>query len=206
MLALIKKDFVIQRSTLLIGLAYILLMMFAFAGKGTMAIVVSVVAVTYLLVQTPSAYDSRNNADMLLNSLPLKRSTIVAAKYLTVPIYFALALAEYSVVSLAAGLAGLPAALVPAPLSLGLIAMMALAVAFFSAIYFPITLRWGYLRTRYVNIILFVAVMALGSGASSLAGELELWVPPTALLSVASALILLVSFGLSVRLYARREF
>ena len=182
MLALIKKDFVIQRSTLLIGLAYILLMMFAFAGKGTMAIVVSVVAVTYLLVQTPSAYDSRNNADMLLNSLPLKRSTIVAAKYLTVPIYFALALAEYSVVSLAAGLAGLPAALVPAPLSLGLIAMMALAVAFFSAIYFPITLRWGYLRTRYVKpvyeddqITSHARIVSAEKDGGRIAYKLEVW-------------------------------
>lgn len=218
MLNLIIKDVVLQKKTMLVGFVYIFVMILAFNNAGTAMLTASAFAVAFLLIQTPCAYDDKNRAEAMLNSLPLKRGTIVAAKYLSVALYVLIAVAEYLAIYWIITLLGLPFRVTP--LSLETAAGLLVTVALFSSIFYPIFFRFGYMKTRYVNVFLFAGLFGAGSALMAALGDEGWqaakgfadavnsqpdWLVALGLLGVMLG-IMLVSYLMSLRFYSKREF
>lgn len=219
MLHLIIKDIAIQKRTILIGFVYIIIMILAFSNGGPAIFTAGTFAVIFLFIQTPCAHDEKSRAEAMLNSLPLKRVTIVSARYLSVLLYILIAVFEYTVIYGLITLSGLP--LHVSPLSLENVLGLLAVVGVFSAVYYPIFFRFGYMRTRYVNIFLFAGLFGVGSAlVLAFTGKNE-WINVKTLLDAINSQpdwlvglgilgillgIMLVSYLLSVRFYNRREF
>lgn len=219
MLSLILKDLMVQRKTLLFGFIYILIFTFAFSTGGSAMFTAGAFAVAYLLIQTPAAHDDKCNADRMLNSLPVSRGTIVTAKYLSVALYVAIGAVQYTLVYAIITLAGIPFTVSP-PTPEAFIGLLFVA-AFFSSVYYPILFRFGYLKTRYLNIVLFAALFSAGSAVVlALKQEDTLpfaraigdfftsqpdWLIGCGVVGVLLAMVL-ASWAISVRVYTRREF
>lgn len=216
MLNLILKDLMVQRKTLLFGFAYILIFSFAFSTGGSAMFTAGAFAVTYLLIQTPCAHDDKCHADRMLNSLPVSRGTIVAAKFLSVPLYVIIGTLQYLAVYWLVTLTGIPIKVYPATFEafVGLLAVS----AFFASVYYPILFRFGYMKTRYLNVGLFALLFAAGSAVvlaiknadnlNAVNGFLQSQ-PPWLLMMGGVGVLLavaLVSYLLSARFYSNREF
>lgn len=219
MLNLILKDLLIQKKTLgFLGL-YIIIFSIAFQSVGSGAFTGIVIAVTYQLVVTASSLEEKSGSDIILNSLPISRGKIVAAKYLSVILYGLMAVLGYVIYSSILSL-------VPISVSVPSITPESLAAAFagimvMNSIYYPVYFKTGFIRARIISFILFFAfffgLMTLfeaASGKSSNAifqaiAEFFNSVDKTqfSLMIIGGALLfMLASFGLSVKLYKGREF
>jgi len=97
MFNLILKDILIQKRNFLLGIFYILIMIFAFQQSGSTML--SVIAFSYIMVQSACAYDDKNKSDVLLNSLPLSRGTIVIARYISTFVFAAISIVYYIILS-----------------------------------------------------------------------------------------------------------
>ena len=95
MFNLILKDILIQKRNLLFGVFYILIMIFALQQAGSAMFAASVMVFSYIMVQSACAFDEKNKADVLLNSLPLSRSTIVTARYISTFVFAAISMGYY---------------------------------------------------------------------------------------------------------------
>jgi ABC-type transport system involved in multi-copper enzyme maturation permease subunit len=219
MLNLILKDLLIQKKTLgFLGL-YIIIFSIAFQSVGSGAFTGIVIAVTYQLVVTASSLEEKAGSDIILNSLPISRGKIVAAKYLSVILYGLMAVLGYVIYSSILSL-------VPISVSVPSITPESLAAAFagimvMNSIYYPVYFKTGFIRARIISFILFFAfffgLMTLfeaASGKSSNAifqaiAEFFNSVDKTqfSLMIIGGTLLfMLASFGLSVKLYKGREF
>jgi ABC-2 type transport system permease protein len=217
MLNLIIKDIMVQKKTILFGALYLFFMILAFSnGGGAASFSAGTLALTYLLIQTPCAKDDKSRADYLFNSLPVSRSAIVMAKYVSVLLYIAVAMAEYTIVYFLVKLTMLPIAMAELSLEsfVGLLAMAGL----FASVYFPIFFKYGYMKTRYVNIVLFATFFAIGSVLltsikentviqflSTLLNNQPHWLLGCGVLGILLGVVL-ASYSLSARFYNRREF
>lgn len=213
MLNLVMKDIVLTKRTMLIGFIYAAMFTFAFREA---AFTAGTIMLTYLLMQTSCAYDERSRADLMLNSLPVERGTIVAAKYVSMLAYAAIACAECAVVGLFVRLSGIPLT-VQGFNPESLVALLAVT-CIFAGVFYPIFFKFGYMKTRYVNVILIAGFFGAGGAillmmggedpVKNLLAALESQ-PGWAVASVLAGAMLgfvLLSYALSVRLYKGREF
>ncbi len=227
MLNLIFKDLLVQKKTLLFIFVYALLLIFIMQGSDTYSAFISTFF-CYMLIMTSCAYDDKSRADVLFNSLPVKRSTIVWAKYLSVFVYMLLITGIYSIIKAAVYLIGQPL-LLPALSAEGFVGGF-LAVSLLSALYFPVYFKFGYMKSRIFNFILFFllffGITVFGINAAGTASALNYYAHSQSgaiqttinflqalsglqLLGLISALILAVlalSLFLSLKVYQRRDF
>lgn len=97
MLSLVLKDILLLKKYFIFGFAYTLAISIAFQYlSGIVVPVASTIALTHVFIQNACAYDYKNQVDLLLNSLPLKRKDIVQARYLSVFIFGVLAIISFS--------------------------------------------------------------------------------------------------------------
>lgn len=215
MINLIIKDVLIQKKTVAFIFLYILFLIFAFQSLGPAAFSTGIVVSTYMLALGACAYEDKNKSDIMINSLPIKRSTIVLAKYLSVFIFFAIAIVSYMVSASIINVLKLPVKVFPITLE-GFIGAL-FAVSLISSIYFPVFFKMGYIKSRIVNFIMFFAVFA---GINILVQNRESvfmqWVfnllssqsDNIIAVSIAAfaALIIILSYAISVIFYKNREF
>ncbi|MCG9969458.1 ABC-2 transporter permease [Pelotomaculum terephthalicicum JT] len=85
MLNLILKDILIQKRTIIFALLYGVFIFFAFSKPPFSQCIYSMGAmgISYILILTALQADFKNNTMVILNSLPVRRSEIVASKYLS---------------------------------------------------------------------------------------------------------------------------
>ena len=218
MFSLIMKDILIQKKRLLFNFAYILLIIFAFQSIHGAMFLASVVAFTYSLVMTACAYEDVNKSDMMLNSLPIKRKDIVAAKYLSVFVFFLLGTLAYLLLRSVISLLNLPLNIFP--LTAGSLVSGIVSVGLITGIYFPVFFKFGYIKSKIFNFILFFGFFfGLTSLLSAFRdsgnpfmkaadiflesqGELVI----TVILLAAVFIFMFISFSLSAAFYKRREF
>jgi ABC-2 type transport system permease protein len=213
MLNLVKKDVALTKKTMLFGFIYAAIFAFAFREA---AFTAGTIMLTYMLMLTSCAYDDKNRADLMLNSLPVERSTIVVAKYVSILVYAAVACVECALVSLLIRLSGIPLA-VQGFNTESFVAMLAVACGF-AGVFYPIFFKFGYMKTRFLNVLLFAGFFAIGGVLLLTMGgddpfknitvALESQ-PDWAIASVLAGAMLgfmLLSYMLSVRFYKRREF
>jgi len=229
MFNLVWKDLLILKNYLWVALLYGFFAIFAFSFMNGGALSAATVGVTYMLMGQAIAQDEKNKSEIMLNSLPLRRRDIVLAKYLSVFLYAALAILSFFLAQGVVTVSGIP--ILISQISLEGIFGALVAMVVLVSIYYPIYFKFGYFRSRWVGMILFLAcifflpmasaliVRGLG-GVSNLAWQTIAasllrvvdWLKTQADWQIASylltiALVLMAaSVRLSLRFYTRREF
>ncbi|WKV08575.2 ABC-2 transporter permease [Thermoanaerobacterium sp. CMT5567-10] len=216
---LILKDILIQKRTFLLGIVYILIMILSFQQSGSPMFSASVTAFSYIMVQSACAYDDKNKSDILLNSLPLNRNTIVIARYISTFIFAAIAVVYYILLTGIIKILELPFKVYPVSLE-GIIGTL-FALILVSGIYFPIFFKVGYIKSKIVNFVLFFGVFIGGGillpelienknkafiqGAIqflSNQSDMQIAVEIFAIM----ILLLIISYVFSLKFYRKREF
>lgn len=217
---LILKDIMIQKKTVLFSLVYVLFFIFAFQKMESAGIISAIVAVTYILVQTACAYEDKDKADVVLNSLPIRKRDIVLSKYLSVYIYGIFGAAAYIAIGAIIRTTGLPVRVYEVTLETAVGTL--LAVILYSSLYFPLFFKAGYIKSRVFSLIIFFlfffgtsfligfgkenkdAVPWIGKIAEFFEGMPDIQI---AVFIIGAALILqALSCMLSLKLYKSREF
>ena len=213
MLGLMMRDLMVQRKRLWVGLIYCILVPVFFKGMGQAALVVAMVAVAYMMLLTAFAYDDKYKVDGTLISLPIKRETLVVVRYLEVPVLTLAAVLLYMLVTIVIK------PWVPGMFPQGglLPATGFLVASLMSGLYMPLIYRFGYVKARIFNMVIFLAfamIPAFGLMLGNPEGGLSLpsWIANAsggavaAVLFIAAIMILTGSCLLSIRLYRKREF
>lgn len=219
MFNLILKDILIQKRTFLLGIFYILIMILSFQQVGSPMFSASVVAFSYIMVQSACAYDDKNKSDILLNSLPLNRDTIVIARYISTFIFAAISVVYYILLTGIIKILDLPFKVYPVSLE-GIIGAL-FALVLVSGIYFPIFYKVGYIKSKMVNFVLFFGIF-FGGGILlpelirnkdeafiqgilqflSNQSDMQIAVEIFAIM----ILLLIISYMFSLKFYRKREF
>ena len=155
----------------------------------------------------------------MLNSLPISRRDIVLAKYLSIFVYMGLAILAYMGSSLLVKALRIPIDVVL--LSLEGVTTAFLIVALMSSIYLPIIFKFGYIKAKLFNLVMFLFFFFVPTIIVNLYNnpryhhyfvnffqEFVSWKNwQIALLLIAfSLLILSISYSISVSIYKKREF
>ena len=209
MFHLIKKDFLIQKRSLFFSLLIMIFFSFTLAPMGTAGLTVSTLAICYMLVYGAGTQEDKNNCDRMLISLPIRKETIVLSKYVSVYVFAALAILVNGLIRLAAEALQIPNFSYPFTTE-GILGAVAAVTLLFS-LSFPMIFKIGYTKSRTVNLlILFVAIFAgtylmsklfLDGNVPQLVSEFE-----TVLVFAGLALLLILSYRISLGFYRSREF
>lgn len=226
MLALIAKDFAVQKRSLLLFLMIGLVIFFGFAsmedaGKFTMVFPVFVIG--YSFVNRSLYEDERNHSLRLILAFPLARRQIVRAKYASVALVF-LPLAVFF--WLIGDLIGLNHTADEPALSFLFICGIVFSYFFLVSFYLPIAFKLGMIRAQTLQRFIFLGLIAFGFSSGLVLNRLGRGSggPPPWLndlleqvsklnpsvcglgLLALAAILYLVSMRLSVRFFERREF
>jgi len=219
MFNLILKDILVQKRTLLFGVIFMLIMILSFQQYESPMFIASVTAFSYIMVQSSCAYDDKNKSDILLNSLPLNRSTIVTAKYISIFIFTAITIVYYILLTAIVKILELPLNVYPVSLE-GIIGIL-FALVLISGIYFPIFFKVGYIKSKIANFVLFFVVFTGGGilvpeliedkNQAFIQGILQFLRKQSKLqviveIFLVMILLLVISYALSLKFYRKREF
>lgn len=155
MFNLILKDFLIQKKTFLFSVFAILL----FTIIDSSILMTYFVTITYIWIMTACAIDDKNKADYMLNSLPIKRETIVLARYLSVFIFSGISFIIYIFINNIVSLFNISLSFRPLTFLDFLLALT--AIVFLSCLYLPFYFKFGYSKSRILNFILFFGFFSL---------------------------------------------
>jgi len=218
MINLILKDILLQKKTAVYLLLYIAIFILAFQSIAAGAFTAIVIALTYQMVSTVCNYDDKANSDIVMNSLPLTRKTIVLSKYLSVIVYALLAIVGYMAFTLIFTL--MPVGLKIYPITLEGLSVALAGVMVMNGIYYPVYFKLGYNKARIVSFILFFIFFFGGMTLiqtkinladitnQSAGGYLNqgMNIMQFVLIIAAAAVLFAASCFISVRFYSNREF
>ena len=200
MYTLIKKDFLIQKRNLLLSVVISVLFLAVWTNYNLM---ISTIMISYMLVFGASAFEDKNNSDKFLVSLPISKTKIVFAKYLSVYVFAAYAFVLNVLLITIFDVLRFPITTAPATIQEILAAIGLLTV--YVSIALPIIFKFGFAKSRMIT---FILIFALVFGIS--------YVPETFLptdesfmidmLATGILMLLSVSIWLSLHIYRRREF
>ncbi|HVJ48561.1 ABC-2 transporter permease [Desulfitobacterium sp.] len=219
MLNLILKDLILNKKYLGYVLVYGIFLLIAFQALPGGQFIAITVGIGYILMINATAYDDKNNFEIILNSLPISRSKIVYAKYLSILLYTALAIVSYLLAAFIIQIFHL--AIYVSPLTpLGVINAL-FTLGLMSGVYYPLYFKIGYLKSNLIRTLVF---MLFFFAPLFLSGYLQskpknpllrsLLETINSLSSTQLSLIFLfltmifigISLVLSLRFYERREF
>lgn len=215
---LIKKDILMQKRALKLSILLIIFFTFTLSNIGPAGLTIGVLAITYQLALGASALEDKNNSDIILISLPIKRTTIVLSKYVSIYFYAAYAILGFYLAYLIINLLNLR---LDIPFNFtGLIGAI-IAVTLFGSISFPLIFKYGFLKAKMANLIIFFVFVFGGTGLVSYLSEnnklmlsqdlitflknrsdIEIFI----ILMVPLVLILICSYFVSLNFYRKREF
>ena len=206
---LIKKDILIQKKNLIFSLLYLVLFTILVTKNEIIGLTIAVLAVTYLLAHGASSLEDKNNSDIMLVSLPIKKRLIVLAKYISVYGYAAYAIIICYLMYVLAHTFNLPITLQPITTD-GLLVVL-FSVTLFGAISYPLIFKYGYTKSRTVNMILFfILIFTSTTLADSVNIDqlIQKWSESELILfsSLTLLFILALSYSISLAFYKKREF
>lgn len=218
MISLILKDFLVQKKTLIFSIIYLLIFSFFFKQTPNAMFPTAITVLTYMVVMTSCSYDDKYNSDILFNSIPLGRTKIVVAKYVSSYVTMIIAGILYTVLVIVINSINLS-------INLKYITWDGIAAGFLSVtliigIYLPAFFKVGYTKARILNLILFFAVFfgvsflgqqISGSESSLSLGIIEFIKAQSDFQIIFSVflfgiLTLFISLFISIILYKNREF
>lgn len=213
MLGLMIRDLMVQRKRLWVMVMYCVLFPLLFKREQA-ALVAVIIASVYMMLLTAFSYDDKYKADGTMISLPIKREMLVMARYLEVPV---LAIAAVLIYMLATALM---APWIPGlfPTSWVLPAAGFMSASIMCGLYMPIIYRFGYVKARIFNMVIFMLFFAVIPAVGFLGGNSEWgirlpdWLATasagliTVLMTVLGVAVLAGSCMISIRVYRKREF
>lgn len=210
MFNLIMKDIRIQKKdkTVLIFILLNVGNIFIFQNNYATTILLCFLSI-YLLAVYANAYDFKYNSELMINSLPVNRKVVVAAKYLSVFLFLICAI----VITLIVGslLHFVAPNLVRKTISINTIFIEFFIVCTYFSIFFPFYYKLGYLKSRWVNFI----IMAVMGSLISLANEIltnntifgvDFGLLQRIVLTAIPIIFIVVSFFASIKIYLNKEF
>lgn len=222
MLNLIMKDIVIQKKTLLYTFLYTIFLSITFSSLkpiGMGLYVLCPVVTTYFFITSSVNYDEKNKSEIVLNSLPLNRDAIVISKYISIFV-FAIICIIYSIsIGFVEKIIRLP--LVVRLFSLLDIILVLISVCIFGAIFFPVYFKFGYIKSKIFNTMLFMIIFfvptmiinyAIESPNNILVQKFNYFITNTSsfaknsLVLIIGSIIFLISLMISIRIYNNKEF
>ncbi|HHV71831.1 MAG TPA: ABC-2 transporter permease [Clostridia bacterium] len=214
MFNLILKDIFLLKKTILASAAYIVFFLFVFRQSGITVFPAVMVAISYMLILSGCAYENKNNSDLMLNSLPIPRSRIVAAKYLSIFVFLGWGMIIYLIVVKLFSMIKLPIEI--SPLSLEDLIGAIFAVSFLNSIYLPIFFKFGYIKSRIINVFIFLLIFfGFSNGVKFFIdnqNNLSLFSKQATNFQLALGIIIaalvffLISYFISLKFYKNREF
>lgn len=215
---LIKKDFLIQKRALKLSLLLIAFFTITLSNIGPAGLTVGVLAITYQLALGASAIEDKNNSDIILISLPIKRNIIVLSKYVSIYFYAVFAALGFFLITFMTNLLNLP---LDIPFNFTGFIGAIVAVTLLCSIAFPLIFKYGYLKSKMANLIIFFALVFGGTGLVNYLSEnshftlgqdlitfflnrtdFELFI----IIIIPLVFILISSYLISLSFYRKREF
>jgi len=209
MLRLIWKDLLVQKKSWWTVAVLPMFMLIAFANQPEAALIAGPLAVAYVLVIMACVYDEKNKTDLLWCSLPISRKTIIGAKYLAALTFILLGILVVTVYGFIIKFFGIPLPI--EVISLEDIFGIIMATSLFVALFFPLYFKFGYAKTRYfgilVYVLLFMAPQILNKGLEDNAELAALVQKITSGLSgaVIALFLLGISYFVSVGIYQQKD-
>lgn len=156
MINLILKDILIQKKTFLYAFFYGIFAIIAFNGTtgARGAYMFGGIAIAYLMIIYSNGYDEKNKSEIILNSLPVNRDSIVTAKYAAVLLFFLLGVF----------ITGISGAVITALniiqdmrfIKLSDVLGIFISVGLMYSVYYPLYFKFGSLKLKIFNIVLFM--------------------------------------------------
>lgn len=222
MINLIKKEFMIQKKYFLLLLGYSFFMLIAFSISSSdmaqSAYMAAAIGITYMFIQYSCSIDDQNKSEKILNSLPISRKKIVLSKYGAIMLFSMLSV-------IVVGLAGM----LISKLSFTYIRIIELenivpilSIAWMlAAIYLPVYFKFGYIKAKVFNMIIFFifffgpmlakSYLQKYTGSSSMESILDSIASngPIAIAGITlftAMILVIVSAIISTKIYSNREF
>lgn len=219
---LILKEFLVQKKTLLYGIVYTIVCAYAFGDivpNGGAIYTVAPFAVIYLFVNYSGGFDDKSKADIVFNSLPIKREDIVISKYLAIVCFGTFGILCSALLGLIGFYTGFPR--VSRLISVNDIITVLVGGGIFAAVFYPLYFKYGMVKMKFANIILFLIFMFLPSyiveyaeknpnsavvkQVISVVANASEW-KINMLLAVVACIIVLISLLVSMRIYKNKDF
>ena len=156
MFNLILKDILLQKKIIAFIFLYAIIFVFAFQSSEIFGFVAVVMAVTYTSMNTIASIEDKNKADVLLNSLPIRRKKLILAKYISIWIYMFMGILSYIIVTNLIKAFGLPIKVFP--ITVEAIMAAIISVVLINSIYLPVFFKFGYTKSRIISLILFISI------------------------------------------------
>ncbi|MDF2719911.1 MAG: transporter permease [Paenibacillus sp.] len=169
MVQLLIKDLRIQKRFIGLGFVFVGFFFFLLGAFEGMPLSVPAAIFSHFLIVVASKMDEKNNNGRMLVSFPLRRTDIVASKYVGIFMFMTLAFFLTSLWRLLAGFV-LPAGELPW-FDLKSMAVTVAVLLLFYSIYFPMFFAFG---SRIVQMLDFIVIFAVG-GAGVLALRVMEW-------------------------------
>lgn len=218
---LIKKELIVQKKMILFGLFYAVFLFFVFANPAFQEFTYSMAAfgIAYITIVGVAQAEYKNNSDVIINSLPLTRREVVAAKYLSILTFTAIALVMVGVVGL------LFHFLLPVfnyrIINLIDVLTTFACISLLASVSLPIYFKTGAQWTRVVNIVVFLVIFfapaqlagcisqnsqdpRVGSLVGLATGDYSALFSLTGFAVLLA--IMLISYFVSLRIYMNKDF
>lgn len=180
---------------------------------------IGTVMIGYTMIMYTTAYDDKNNSEVILNSLPLSRITIVLSRYLSVFIFgiigmLSMVLAGFILNSL--NILNISTEMMTKSFIGGVVGLGGITF-----LYLPIYFKFGYIKARMFNMVFFIIIFAgpMIIGKFLDKSEKPLWInklieylasQPDYIISlfiVGIAIMMgVISIIFSINMYRKREF
>ncbi|WP_141532043.1 ABC-2 transporter permease [Bacillus cereus] len=194
---LILKDFIVQWKFLIWYILYPAFFYMALTDTENLFIIMSVIITVGATVKTFEA-DSKNESEVIVNSLPILRKQIVFAKYIVaiIILFISVAIGCFTM-----GMKN--GANVFEFIETTLIASISFILLYLSLV-LPISFWLGYKKSVFITIVICIApIVILETFFQINMEQIQLY---NSLLFVSSIFMIIVSVFVSVKLYERKEF
>lgn len=222
MLNLLRKDIIIQKKTFLIAFLYTILFSITFSSFKPIGLglyVVAPIVVAYTFITNAIDYDEKNKCEIILNSLPLKRTDIVISKYISIFIFVIIGIIYSILIGVIGKMTGLP--FYNISVSLSDIVLVLTSTCVYCSIFFPFNFKFGVIKMKIINTLLFMLSIflptigfncATTNSNNILVQKFNYFLNNTSRLTQDSLVIiiglvfLLISLIISIRIYNNKEF
>jgi ABC-type transport system involved in multi-copper enzyme maturation permease subunit len=221
MINLILKDVLIQKKTFLYAIIYGIFSMIVFTSTLTArgAYMFGGMSIAYLLIIYSNGYDEKNKSEIILNSLPVRRDSIVTAKYVSIFLFFLLGVAITGV----AGAVITPMNIIPGMRFMRLSDVLGIfiSVGLMYSVYYPLYFKFGSLKLKIFNIVIYMLFLFVPNILVSIIEEnpndnivrkvisIIEWSPAWMLqifTIIVIMIVLIVSMEMSIKIYRNKEF
>ncbi|MBU3155589.1 ABC-2 transporter permease [Clostridium estertheticum] len=168
MVNLIIKDILIQKKTIIYALLYAAFVFVCFSTifpNGFGLYVMSPMVITYLYITLAVQYDDKNNSEVILNSLPLKRSDIVISKYMSIFVFGIIGIICSTLVGAIGNATGRLKFI--GSISLLDIVLVIMSICIFSSIYYPVYFKFGVAKIKIFTMVIFMIFFFVPMNAMS---------------------------------------